>query len=162
MISILENVPASELRLEVVRGLTIWEAMPVLVHQERVDFIRATIRPRTYDPNICKCFHYADLSMRFPDGSQKRPDIAIFCERPKEEREAVTMLPEAVIEVVSEDYEAKDYQIGLPFYLAEGVKDIIIYNPADNSVLHCRPDGTRNEMTSPVEIDLVCGCTVTV
>jgi hypothetical protein len=36
MISILDNVPVSEVKLEVVRGLPIWEAMPVLLHQEKV------------------------------------------------------------------------------------------------------------------------------
>lgn len=162
MISLIESVPARDVKLEVVRGLTIWEAMPVLAHQEKVDTIRISIHPTTYDPSVCKCFHYADLSVRFPDGSIKRPDISIFCERPKEEKESVTLLPEAVIEIISAEYEAKDYEIGLPFYLAEGVKDIIIYNPSTNGVLHCRPDGTRNEMISPVQIDLVCGCTVTV
>ena len=30
MISLIENVPLYRLRLEVVRGLTIWETMPVL------------------------------------------------------------------------------------------------------------------------------------
>ncbi len=149
MISLIESVPAKDVKLEVVRGLTIWEAMLVLVHQEKVDVIRLSIRPTIHDPSVGKCFHYADLSVRFPDGSIKRPDISIFCERPKEERELVTALPEAVIEIISTEYDAKDYEVGLPFYLAEGVKDVIIYNPDDNSVLHCRQNGTHREMTSP-------------
>lgn len=150
------------IKLERVRGLTVWEAMPVLAHQEAIYRIQASLRSTMQDAGRCGCYHYADLSMRFPDGSEKRPDIAIFCQRPQQEYESVTTLPEAVIEVISKGYEEKDYVVGLPFYLMEGIKDVIVFNPVTNGVLHCRPDGTRRELTSPVDIELVCGCTATV
>jgi len=64
--------------------------------------------------------------------------------------------------VISKGYEAKDYVISLPFYLTQGVKDVVIFNPYTNEVLHCRPDGTRETLESPIEIQFVCGCVVTV
>lgn len=157
-----ELYPDSGVKLERVNGLTIWEAHPVALHQETVFRIQVALKSTTQDSGGCGCYHYADLSMRFPDGSEKRPDIAIFCERPQQSEEAVTALPDAVIEVISKGYEAKDYVISLPFYLTQGVKDVIVFNPYTNEVLHCRPDGTRETFVSPVEIQLVCGCAVTV
>ena len=59
--------------------------------------------------------------MQFSDGSLKRPDISIFCREPDEQDDAVTLVPEAVIEVVSKGYEAKDLQIAPDFYLSRGV-----------------------------------------
>ena len=149
-------------KLERVNGITVWEAHPVLLHQEAVDRIRATLKATAHDAGSCGCFHYADLSLRFPDGSEKRPDISLFCQRPVQNQEAVTTLPEAVIEIISLGYEAKDYEIGLPFYMNQGVKDVVLFNPHTNEVLHCWPDGTRKSHQSPVELVFMCGCAVTV
>lgn len=144
------------IRLEIVGGLPIWEAKPLLKHQRAVDRIRASIQkaPGTAD---CGCFHYADVYVAFPDGSLKRPDIAIFCQEPQEEEEAITQIPEAVIEVVSKGYEAKDLEIAPHFYLAQGVKDILIFDPYTLLVLHVRRDGTKR-LISPVAVSLECGC----
>jgi Uma2 family endonuclease len=150
------------IRLEIVGGLPVWEAQPLLIHQEAVDRIRATIRKRVdADTGGCGCLHYYDLALRFPDGSQKRPDITIFCRRPDEVDEEVTLLPEAVIEILSKGYEAKDLQVGVPFYLAQGVKDVIVFDPYTLKVLHFVENETR-EMTSSVEIELQCGCVCSV
>lgn len=48
----------------------------------------------------------------------KRQDTSIFCREPAEEKQknAPTLIPEAVVEVVSKGYEAKDLEIGPPFY----------------------------------------------
>ena len=111
-------VAADELgvRLEIVGGLPIWEAQPVVKHQRAVDRIRSTIdSPPERQPDGCGCIHYADIYVRFPDGSLKRPDISIFCREPDEEEEAVTLIPEAVIEVISKGFEAKDLEIGPRF-----------------------------------------------
>lgn len=59
----------------------------------------------------------------------KRPDISLFCREPDEQDEAIRLVPEAVIEVVSAGYEAKDLEIGPRFYLTQGVKDIIVFDP---------------------------------
>lgn len=146
------------IRLEIVSGLPIWEASPVLRHQVAIDRIRASIQRRATNS---ECVHFSDVYIQFPDGSLKRPDISIFCRQPEEQEEAVTLLPEAIIEVISKGYEAKDLQIGVPFYLAEGVKDIVVFNPYTDEVFHFRQNETLN-LTSPALIELECGCNCTV
>lgn len=144
------------IRLEFVAGLPIWEASPVLRHQAAVDRIRASIK-RTNENSDCQCVHYADIYVQFPDGSLKRPDISIFCRQPDEQEEAVTLLPEAVIEVISQGYEKKDLEIGVPFYLSQGVKDVVVFNPYTDEVLHFQVYRQR-KLKLPVEINFQCNC----
>lgn len=146
-------------RLEIVGGLPIWEAQPLYRHQKAVDRVRASIAPET--DRDCACVHVADVYISFPDGSLKRPDIAIFCREPDEQDEAIRLIPEAVIEIISKGYESKDLQIGPPFYLDQGVKDVIVFNPYTFAVLHVRREAI-SEHRSPVSIRLTCGCTVEV
>ncbi|HWP00205.1 MAG TPA: Uma2 family endonuclease [Methylococcus sp.] len=146
-------------RLEIVGGIPLWEAQPVYKHQKAIDRIRATIEPVT--AGGCGCIHVSDVYVSFSDGSLRRPDIAIFCREPEEEEEAIKLIPEAVIEVISKGYEYKDLEIGLNFYLAQGVKDVVVFNPYTLVVLHARRDGARHEL-SPQAILLECGCRVTV
>jgi Uma2 family endonuclease len=108
------------IRLEIVAGLPIWEAYPLYRHQKAVGRIRATIKPAPSRPIERACVHASAVYVSFPDGSLKRPDIAIFCREPDEEDEAITLIPEAVIEVISKGYEAKDLEIGPHFYLSQG------------------------------------------
>jgi len=147
------------IRLEVVSGLPIWEAHPVWKHQKAVDRIRTTITPKSSES--CACVHASDVYVQFPDGSLKRPDVAIFSREPDETEDAISLVPEAVIEVVSKGYEAKDLEIGPPFYLAQGVKDVIVFDPTSLLVLHARRDKTIR-LTSPQTLNLECGCEVTV
>lgn len=151
------------IRLEMVAGLPIWEPHPVWKHQKHVDRIRSTIAPigTTATEERCECIHAADVYVTFPDGSLKRPDVSIFCREPDEEEEAVTLIPEAVIEVISKGYEAKDLEIGPQFYLSQGVKDVVVFNPYTLVVLHIRRDGVER-LISPVEIKLECSCKCTV
>ncbi len=160
MSQLLLQADQAGIRLEMVRGLPLWEAMPVYKHQRAVDRIRATIQPTTVDGG-CECIHVADVYISFPDGSFKRPDISVFCQEPDEQEEAITRIPEAVIEVISKGYEAKDLEIGPPFYLSQGVKDIVVFNPHTLFVLHVRPDGATRYI-SPVTLTLACGCVCTV
>jgi Uma2 family endonuclease len=146
------------IRLEIVGGIPLWEAQPLYKHQKAIDRIRATIMPS--GENHCACVHAADVYVSFPDGSLKRPDIAIFCREPAEEEEAIRLIPEAVVEVISKGYEYKDLDIGPTFYLAQGVKDILVFNPYTLVVLHVRRDGSAHHL-SPVTLALECGCTVT-
>lgn len=152
------------IRLEIVAGLPIWEPHPLYRHQKAIDRIRATIQ-KTSDlqaqQSACACIHISDVYVNFPDGSLKRPDIALFCQEPEEEDEAIKAVPEAVIEIVSKGYEAKDLEIGPHFYLSQGVKDIVVFDPYTLLVLHVRKDGTSRQV-SPVEISLECGCTCVV
>ncbi len=143
------------IRLEIVAGLPIWEAAPALRHQRAIDRVRASIAPRV--GTSCACVHVADVYVAFPDGSLKRPDISIFCREPTELDEAITLIPEAVIEVVSKGYEAKDLTIGPSFYLSQGVKDVVVFDPLTLSVLHARRDGSRR-VQSPAALELECGC----
>jgi Uma2 family endonuclease len=144
-------------RLEIVGGLPIWEAHPVYKHQKAIDRIRATITSVALSDEVCTCVHASDVYVSFPDGSLKRPDIAIFCREPDEEDEAITLVPEAVIEIISKGYEAKDLEIGPRFYLSQGVKDVVVFDPYTLLVLHVRRDGVERKI-SPVAIELECGC----
>ncbi len=144
-----------------VAGLPIWEPYPIYKHQKAVDRIRATIRKTSISPavgqEVCQCIHTADVYVSFPDGSLKRPDISIFCREPDEEEEAIKLVPEAVIEVISKGYEAKDLEIGPQFYLSQGVKDVVVFNPYTLVVLHMRQDQVQRHV-SPVDLTLACGC----
>jgi len=146
------------IRLEMVAGLPIWEASPVRRHQRAVDRIRATLQPGTQGKGGCGCIHLADVYIVFPDGSFKRPDISVFCREPEEDDEAITLLPEAVIEIISRGYEAKDLEIGPRFYLSQGVKDVIVFDPHTLVVLHLTPTSAARHV-SPVDVTLACGCT---
>jgi hypothetical protein len=127
------------IRLEIVRGLPIWEAQPVYKHQKAVDRIRATIEKVSDGAQSGDCFHAANVYVSFPDGSLKRPDISIFCREPEEEEEAI------------------DLEIGPHFYLSQGVKDVVVFDPYTLLVLHVRRDGATRQV-SPVNLLFECGC----
>jgi Uma2 family endonuclease len=146
------------IRLEITGGLPTWEVHPAPRHQRAIDRIRASIRPAAQPADrLCQCAHLSDVYVRFPDGSLKRPDVSIFCREPDENDEAVTLLPEAVIEIISPGYEVKDLELGPRFYLSQGVKDVIVFDPLTLLVLHVRRDRAQR-LVSPVDITLECGC----
>ncbi len=70
------------IKLERTAGIPTWEAQPGSRHQMVVDRIRASIAPLSDNAQGCGCYHLADVAIRFPDGSLKRPDVAIFCAPP--------------------------------------------------------------------------------
>ena len=148
-------------RLEWVNGLATVEASPVFRHQTAVRRIENSIRPQASDDAICQCVAASNVSIRFPDGSHKRPDIAIWCREPDEQDTEVTLLPEAVVEILSKGYEAKDLVIGVPFYQRVGISDILVFDPETNIVRHWRNGGNEKSYPSPVTLDLLCGCTIT-
>jgi Uma2 family endonuclease len=148
-------------RLEIIAGLPVWEALPNLTHQKAIDRIRGSFARSHTAVGGCECLHYADLHIKFPDGSDKRPDIAIFCHEPTETESAVTEVPEAVIEVLSKGYEKKDLELGPPFYLGQGVKDVVVYDPYTNAIKHFDAKG-EHLLQSPATLRLKCGCQVTV
>src|ERR1051325_10405329 len=126
---------AQDIRLENIGGLTVWEAMPLGIHQVNSFRIQSSVRPSGHPGHRCACFHMADVVVRFPDGSKKRPDIAIWCSEPEMETE-VTLIPEAVIEILSKGYEKKDLEVGVPFYLDQKVADVIVFDPYSGDVQH--------------------------
>ena len=149
-------------KLEIIAGATVWEASPVFKHQWEVDRIRASIRQLESN---CECITTADTLFKFPEGSLKRPDIAVLCTMPDLETAdiALELIPTAVVEIISKNYEYKDLVLAPPFYLSQGVQDILIFNPADKSVLHYRPDLEQPKTyTSPITLQLECGCEITV
>jgi Uma2 family endonuclease len=148
-------------RLEMVNGLAIWEAQPVYRHQKAVERIAQSIRRGPGAPE-CTCTHALDVYVQFPAGL-KRPDISIFRREPadSEQDAALTMVPEAVIEVVSRGFEAKDLELGPSFYLSQGVKDVVVFDPATLLVLHVTPGGAVRK-PAPQTLELSCGCQVDV
>lgn len=149
------------LRMEYVGGVGIWEVLPVVKHQKALKRIERSIAPVPGLEGGCDCVYYSDILVKFPDGSFKRPDISLFCREPDEEDEAVTLVPEAVVEIISKGHEAKDLELGPPFYLSQGVKDVVVLDPATGLVTHFRKDG-ETQYVSPAPITLECGCTCTV
>lgn len=156
MDSKLLNADQLGIRLEVVNGLPIWEAQPLYKHRKAVERIAQSIRRPP--AGTCECVHALAVYIQFPNGL-KRPDISIFCREPSadEQEPVLTLIPEAVVEVVSKGCETKDLEIGPPFYLSQGVKDIVVFDPSTLLVLHLRK-GSATRRVSPVEIDLLCGC----
>ncbi|NNJ12232.1 Uma2 family endonuclease, partial [Chloroflexales bacterium ZM16-3] len=61
------------IKLERTAGVSTWEALPSSRHQMVVDQIRATITATSGGAATCGCHHLADVAVRFPDGSLKRP-----------------------------------------------------------------------------------------
>ncbi len=161
LIELINRADEIGVRLEIIRGLPVWEASPVYRHQREIDRIRASIKP--LEGLDCGCFHISDVVVAFPDGSLKRPDIAVYCTEPSESEQdqALTAMPEAVVEIISPGYETKDWEIAPSFYLAHGVKDVLILDPRSKIVLHHRIDGIER-LVSPVSRVLECGCELTV
>jgi len=152
---LIQRADAIGIRLEIIAGLPVWEASPAARHQKALFRIQTSFQP--LPDSGCSCFTLADTLIRFPDGSLKRPDIAVFCQEPPDTDEALECLPEAVVEILSAGYEAKDLELGSPFYLAQGIKDVIVLNPRTLAVTHLRKERSQ-QLASPVEIVLECGC----
>ena len=94
-------VREQRVKLEITGGVPTWRLLPGVRHQKVIDRIRATIAPVAGQAEACRCYHLADVSLIFPDGSYRRPDIAILCVEPPDIDEAWECVPEAVIEIVS-------------------------------------------------------------
>lgn len=147
---------AGAIRLEMTAGVPTWEVLPGYRHQRLIDRIRASITPSKTPPNGCGCQHISDVLIRFADGSFKRPDISIFCEEPPDQDAALTIVPAAVIEIVSRGYEYKDVTLNPPFYLAQGVQDVVVYDPGAQRVTHYTRTQVANSY-APVRLALTCG-----
>jgi len=152
-----EHAP-TQIKLEITGGVPTWRLLPSLRHQIMIDRIRASIEPIAGGTSGCPCFHLSDAGLRFPDGSFKRPDIAIFCTEPPEIDESWEQVPAAVIEIVSPDYEEKDLSVNPPWYLSQGVKDVLLVEPRERKLHHFRHGAPPRELGSPVEIELLCDC----
>lgn len=88
-----------------------------------------------------------------------RPDIAIFCERPSRQRQALRVIPAAVIEVISPTYEVKDLEDLPPVYLSNGIRDVLVVDSDQRRVTHFQHAGATVYST-PHTARLECGCFV--
>lgn len=150
----------ADVKLEMVEGVTSWEAMPSPRHQNAVSRIAQSVA-KLDQGSDCGCVTLSDVYVKFPDGSFKRPDLAIFCDKVEDTDEATTQIPRAVIEVLSPGYEHKDLVVGPPFYLKQGVGDIIVFDPKSGEGWHFTTEGGLLFRT-PQTFALKCGCSVTV
>jgi Uma2 family endonuclease len=160
---LLREAEGINVRLEMMNGIPVWEASPAFFHQWELKRIENSIRPLA--GALCACVSVADVLFTFANASFKRPDIAVLCQLPNplETEEALNIIPMAVIEVVSKNYEYKDLVLAPPFYLENGVKDVIVFDPRSKVVLHHRREWNEpKQLQSPIRLELECGCEVTV
>ncbi|AIE84884.1 Uma2 family endonuclease [Fimbriimonas ginsengisoli] len=114
-----EEADEDGVRLEMVSGQPFWEFQPNYDHQRRLLNIAKSVRPDPKAETGGGCFEAIDVGIRFPDDSLRRPDLSIFGREP-ERRELITLVPEAVVEIVSQRSRQKDLVISPPFYLEMG------------------------------------------
>lgn len=150
----------SHVKLEMTAGMPTWEAMPGWRHQRISRSVADSVRRAAISDNDCGCHSVLDVVVRFPEGSFRSPDVAIFCELPPDKDGALDVIPLAVVEIVSEGYEKKD-EIGLPFYLEQGIADVVLYDPRTREVVHATPQGQTIHV-APVDLAFACGCAVTI
>lgn len=155
------DASGAPVRLEYVRGRLKVEASPASRHQKTAKVIEASLRPISGLSDGCTCSSLQDVLIRFPDGSLKRPDIAIFCAPPPTVDEALDVLPRAVVEILSVGYEEKDLgDDGAPFYLSFDI-EVLVVDPRKRRVSHFCPGQPPTRHMVPISIDLLCGCRVT-
>ena len=147
-------------KLEIVGGQTSWEFFPGILHQEESYRIQSSIK-RSTPGSDCGCFHLADVYVKFAEGSVKRPDLAIWCSRPNDHEGFVYQIPEAVIEIVSPGSHHKDLVVGPPFYLAQGIRDVVVFDPRTGEIFWHTPVGEKR-LTTPTKVAFACGCEATV
>jgi len=151
------------IKLEITGGIPTWEFSPTIRHQRALDRIRRSIQPA--EGTSCSCYALADIYISFPDGSLKRPDISIFCTEPPEIDEALEVVPGAVIEILSHEAAAarKDLELNPPFYLSQGVRDVVTFDPRTNHIFWWDVDtgvDAPRQLTAPATLTLHCNCTV--
>ncbi len=148
-------------KLEIVAGQSSWEFFPGLPHQKESFRIQTSIKERPGSSGGCACFHAADVYVKFPDGSVKRPDLAIWCAEPKSVGGLIYDVPKVAIEILSTGSRHKDLVAGPPFYLSQGVLDVVVLDPETGDVFWFTPKGEKR-LKSPVSLTFSCGCEATV
>ncbi len=145
------------IRLEVVDGQSIWEFFPGPRHQKESFRIQASVRRVEGHAGDCACFHMADVYIQFADGSVKRPDLSIFCKEPPEDEGFIRQVPTAVVEILSPGSGHKDLVQGPPFYLEQGVKDVIVFDPRSGEIRWFSQKGEQ-KLRTPAQITTSSGC----
>src|SRR5437879_12136175 len=106
---LVEMADKAGVKLEITGGIPTWEAFPGSRHQKAV--LRALMSIEGSAERECRCFQLPDVYIKFPDGSLKRPDIAVFREEPLDQDEELEKIPEVVLEVIIKDYEKQEAEI---------------------------------------------------
>ena len=129
------------------------------MHARTSKAVAGSIRPDL--PGGAGCVVYRKLDVVFPDGSLRRPDIAVFRTEPPESDGATARVPVAVVEIVSRGDEGKNYELSPPFYLRHGVTDVLVVDPYARAYVHHTAEGTARGVM-PNRLALRCGCLVDV
>lgn len=147
-------------RLEITGGRTTWEALPGALHHGVVDDIRQNLTRLNPPDAACGCFHIADTYIEFAPALLRRPDIAIFCEKPPRPDGALTgIIPGAVIEVLSAGYEQKDRD-AVPLYLGHNVRDVILVDPRQHTLEWHTFNQPRRLLDLPTTCTVRMGCVI--
>lgn len=155
----IERLAYQGVRLEVTGGRTTWEAFPGALHNGVVDDIRRNLtQDNAPKADRCGCYHIADTYINFGPNLLRRPDIAIFCEKPPRPDGAITgLIPGATVEVLSEGYEQKDRDV-VALYLAAGVLDVILVDPRAQTATWQKLGEASQLLDLPATITLKMGC----
>ena len=156
----IEEADSIGIRVEMVDGRPFWEFQPNYDHQDRIGNVWMSVRRDPQSGTDCGCFRAMDVGIVFPDGSIRRPDLAVFYRQP-ERRDLITLVPEAVVEIVSQRSREKDLDVSPPWYLRMGGKDVLVYDPFTEDVHHFRQEG-RVRFKTGRTVPLECGCLVDV
>lgn len=151
------DAPFEGVKLEVFDGFALWEVSGTVRHQNAVARVRAS-----FDPRGTGAIIFRDVSVEYPDGSLRRPDLSIWPSQPDEQDEPVRGVPLATIEFVAPGSERKDLELSPAFDLRMGVGTVVVLDPATGQVRHRRRAGEWEEQLSPVEMVFECGCVATV
>lgn len=152
--AIVELADSVGIRLEIMDGLRLWHAPVEAMHSVALGRVRdGLVVPAGW-------LALTGVHIAFPGGGLKCPDLAVWCREPDEEDEAVTLIPEAVIEIVSRGSERKDLELNPEFYLRHGVKEYLVFDPFTNVVLYHTPNSGPRRLDAPVGIALARGCRV--
>lgn len=143
----------SVVKIELTDGAATWEAPFTMHHQSLVMEIQRSIR---FAPG---CQAIQNAYVRFPEGSFRSPDVAVYDRPVPDTDDATHVVPTAVIEVLSPGFEAKD-RLAVPFYLAQGVRDVLLVG-LEGEVIHITSQG-QIVHTAPVDLTFACGCAVTI
>lgn len=149
-------------RLEITGGVPTWEAQPGALHNGVVDDIRQNLTRHNQFTEGCGCYHIADTYIELAPTLLRRPDIAIFCDKPPRPDGAITgLIPGAIVEVLSAGYEQKDRD-AVALYLGVGVRDVLLVDPRRGLLEWYRPDVAREICELPTVCTLAMGCTLPV
>ena len=87
------DAEAGSTRMESIGGTPIWEFFPSPFHQDVLRTVDRSVRP-VDEKGACTCYTLSDAYIRLRDGSLRRPDLMVYCSKPKiVGREPLTEIP---------------------------------------------------------------------